>query len=278
MADTDTTPHMPEAPETPDPGMTAQDQALFTLAKDEDAGAYVQERADQLAEENGEKTETRLSSVEKALEIARAQTREAREQSDGLDQEYAQAEAEWQAQQAQELEAEKQRASELSYYEARGRCAERGAQLLKANPEIHGKITENLTVLESVLTPDQSLALQMALVNYTDAAWNLGLKLSDESDGTSMADKMEMVRNATPEQILQAAAQGAAQLQQERYVQSRIMRDRVERGRTQTKAPPPFRTPTGGASPPRDMQSLAAKDDASSYIKARMAQEKRARE
>jgi hypothetical protein len=278
MADTSTDTAPASAPETPDPGMTAQDQALFTLAKDEDAAAYVQERADQLAEENGEKTETRISSVEKALEIARAQTREAREQSDGLDKEYAQAEAEWQAQQAQEIELERQRANELSYHEARGRTMERGAQLLKTNPEAHAKITENLTVLESVLDDQQRLALEMALVHCTDAAWNLGLKLGDESDGTTMAQKMELIRNTPPEQILQAAWAGAQQIQQERYIQTRIMQDRAARGRTQTSAPPPINPPRGSASAPRDMQSLARKDNAADYIKMRMAQEKRSRE
>src|SRR5262249_29034672 len=99
-----------------------------------------------------------------------------------------------------------------------------------------------------------------------------GANLSDESDGVSMSDKIDIVRRATPQDIWQGAIQGAANLQQERYVQQRIYQDRVEQGRRFTKAPPPIVPPRGTASVPKDMFRLAEKSDASDYVKMRRAQ------
>jgi len=45
--------------------------------------------------------------------------------------------------------------------------------------------------------------------------------------------------------------------------------------RTVTKAPPPMRSPRGGANPPSDAFKLAQREDATDYIRARQAQEKR---
>ena len=44
--------------------------------------------------------------------------------------------------------------------------------------------------------------------------------------------------------------------------------------KTKTSAPPPLKTPTGGASPPADLTSLAKSDDATAYWKMREAQQK----
>jgi hypothetical protein len=45
-----------------------------------------------------------------------------------------------------------------------------------------------------------------------------------------------------------------------------------------TKAPPPMRTPGGGANPPSDIRQLAQRENATDYIRARRQQEKRSRD
>jgi hypothetical protein len=42
-----------------------------------------------------------------------------------------------------------------------------------------------------------------------------------------------------------------------------------------TQAPPPLRSPRGGANPPSDIRQLAQRENATDYIRARQAQEKR---
>jgi hypothetical protein len=45
-----------------------------------------------------------------------------------------------------------------------------------------------------------------------------------------------------------------------------------------SKAPPPMRSPSGGANPPSDIRQLAQRENATDYIRARQQQEKRSRE
>jgi hypothetical protein len=157
----------------------------------------------------------------------------------------------------------------------------RAEQLKQTNPHLHKTITENLELLDSVLDRDQAKALEHALVYHTDAIWRLGQNLSDDNiiiDGRAMtlADKLDMIRQATPQQLWQAAINGAAGLRQEAYVQQRIHQDRVAQGRRITSAPPPIVPPKGSASVPRDLYKTANKSDASDYIKMRRAQNARA--
>ena len=98
------------------------------------------------------------------------------------------------------------------------------------------------------------------------------MKLSDDSDGTTMSDKMDIVRRASPQEIFQAAAQAAVNLQNERYVQTRIMQDRVQQGRRVTGAPPPITPPRGGAGVHKDLFRLAEKPSVDDYVKMRRAQ------
>ena len=97
-------------------------------------------------------------------------------------------------------------------------------------------------------------------------------RLTDDRDGQTFGDKLEIVRNATPAQIFQAAQQGAAQMQAERYVQTRIMQDRVQQGRRVTGAPPPITPPRGGAGVHKDLFRLAEKPPVDDYVKMRRAQ------
>jgi hypothetical protein len=260
----------------PDTAFDPEAAALSSLAKDDDASRYIEQRIEQ---ENGpsegpdeSEPDTSSNLIEQELERARQRTREAREQSDQLDAEYNQAEREWLAQQQVEQQERNRRAAELSYYEARGRCMEQGRRLLQTNPELHKRITDNLTALEPILSDQQSEALQMALVYYPEAVWAIGFNLSYESNGQSMYEKMEIVRNETPEAIIKGAQQAAQQHALERLIQTRIYQDRVQNGRRITQAPPVMSTPRGHANAPRDIHRVATKDDASDYVKMRRAQ------
>ena len=139
-------------------------------------------------------------------------------------------------------------------------------------PQAHARITENLTTLGDVLDDQQGAALEHALVMHPEAVWLHGMKLSDDSDGTTMSDKMDIVRRASPQEIFQAAAQAAVNLQNERYVQTRIMQDRVQQGRRISQAPPPITPPRGSANVPRDVHQLATKGDITDYVKMRRGQ------
>jgi hypothetical protein len=264
------------APTTSAPG----DIALATLAKDESADAYIAERQSQQAEEQGQ-PETpngadRSNKLEAALEEARARSRQAREQEYALDQGLEHAEREWQAQQQQEQFQQQQVAQALTHHEARGRCMERAEQLKRSNPTLHKTITDNLMLLESVLDPDQARVLEAALIYHTPALWRLAENLSNDDvkvpGGETMADKLDLIRRAAPQELWNAINQGAAAFQQEAYVQRRILEDRVAQGRRVTSAPPPIVPPRGSANVPRDMFRTAEKSDATDYVKMRRAQ------
>jgi hypothetical protein len=91
-----------------------------------------------------------------------------------------------------------------------------------------------------------------------------------------MADKLDLIRGASPQELWNAISQGAVKFHQEAYVQQRIYQDRIEQGRRFTQAPPPIVPPRGTANVPRDMFRTAEKSDASDYIKMRRAQNARA--
>ena len=91
-----------------------------------------------------------------------------------------------------------------------------------------------------------------------------------------MADKIDLIRRASPQELWNSINQGAANFQQEAYVQRRIYQDRIEQGRRVTQAPPPIVPPRGSASAPRDLYKTAEKANASDYIRMRRAQNARA--
>jgi hypothetical protein len=261
------------------PTSSPQDAVLDSLSRSEDATQYIEQRRDHLREEAGLEPESseadRESRIEQALRRAREDTADARQTNGNgldLDAQYRDAQAEWQAQQQAEAQAAQQQALTQQYWEARGQCKAKGEALRQTNPQAHARITENLTTLGDVLADEQGQALEAALVMHPEAVWLLGMKLSNDSDGTTMADKMDIVRNSTPQQIFQAAAQAAVNLQNERYIQTRIMQDRVQQGRRITQAPPPITPPRGGAGVPKDLFRLAEKPSVDDYVKMRRAQ------
>jgi hypothetical protein len=271
--------NLPSADAETTPTSSPQDAALGALAKDDDASAYIQARTGE-ADDEGEQPNgaDRSNKIEQALEEARARSRQAREQEHQLDRGLEQAEAEWQAQQQQEQVQQQQVAQALAHHEARGRCMERAEQLKRSNPQLHKTISDNLTLLESVLDPDQAKVFEHALVYFPEAMFKLGANLSNDTiDGLgTMSDKLDMLRRHTPQELWQGINQGVQRYQLEQYVDQRIFQDRIEQGRRVTKAPPPIVPPRGTASVPRDMFRTAEKSDASDYIKMRRAQNARA--
>jgi hypothetical protein len=269
--------------ETPTPSPPG-DAALGALAKDDDATRYIEERQSQEGDEQGQPETSngadRSNKIEAALEQARRRSAEARETEHQLDQGLDQAEREWKAQEQQEQLAQQQYAQTLAHHEARGICRARSEQLKAQNPQLHKTISDNLMLLESVLDPDQAKVLEAALIYHTPAIWKLAKNLSDDNvvvDGAqTMADKIDLIRRAAPQDLWNAINQGAANFRQEQYVQQRIYQDRIEQGRRFTKAPPPIVPPRGTASVPRDLYKTAEKSNASDYIKMRRAQNARA--
>jgi hypothetical protein len=147
-------------------------------------------------------------------------------------------------------------------------------------PQLHQTISDNLMLLESVLDPDQAKVIETALIYHTPAIWKLAENLSNDDvkvpGGETMADKIDLIRRASPQELWNSINQGAANFQQEAIIQQRILQDRIEQGRRFTKAPPPIVPPRGTASVPKDMYRTALKSDASDYIKMRRAQNARA--
>jgi hypothetical protein len=268
-----------EAPTPSPPG----DAALGALAKDDDATRYIEERQSQEGEEQGQPEKPngadRQSHIEQALEEARRRSAEARNQERELDQGLEQAEREWQAQEQQEQAAQQQYANTLAHHEARGICRARAEQLKAQNPRLHQTITDNLMLLESVLDPEQAKVLEAALIYHTPAMWRLAENLSNDDvkvpGGEAMADKIDLIRRASPQELWNSINQGAANFQQEAYVQRRILEDRVAQGRRITQAPPPIVPPRGTANVPRDLFTTAQKANAEDYIRLRKAQMRR---
>jgi hypothetical protein len=271
-----------ETPETSPP--SPQDAALGALAKDDDASRYIEQRQSQEADDQEPERPTngdaRADRIEQSLEQARERSRQAREQEHQLDQGLEQAEREWQAQEQQEQLAQQQYANTLAHYEARGICRARAEQLKQTNPRLHQTISDNLMLLESVLDPDQAKVIEAALIYHTPAIWKLAENLSNDDvkvpGGETMADKIDLIRRASPQELWHSIDQGAAQFRQEAIIQQRILQDRIEQGRRFTSAPPPMSTLKGTASVPKDMFRTAEKNDASDYIKMRRAQMARA--
>jgi hypothetical protein len=132
--------------------VTQQDAALDALSRSEDATAYIEQRQDDLREEQGLEPETsadeRESRIEQALRRVREDTAEARQTNGNgldLDAQYRDAQQEYQAQLQLEQQAAQQQAATQRYYEARGQCMAQAARLREMHPQLHARITENLT-------------------------------------------------------------------------------------------------------------------------------------
>jgi hypothetical protein len=269
------------APDTPDPEATAKEQALFTLAKSEDISDYAAEKEDQAKEAKGEEfepTEDRLDRIKKAMEKAREDTQQARQTGPSeLDQQLTEAEQAWQEQQAQEQWLEQQRTTTLD----EARFTARAELLKEVNPTAWQQITDTMKLVDETLAdPNQIDAFKRGLTKNRgpealEAAWRLS-QPTRNADGSVITPEMKIqyLASLSPQQLEQVLDHAQTYVQIERNIRQQY----TNQPRRQTAAPPIIRTPSGGANPPRDMHTLAQKDNATDYIKMRMAQEKRARE
>jgi hypothetical protein len=80
-------------------------------------------------------------------------------------------------------------------------------------------------LLEGILDADQQKALEHALVMHTDAVWTLATRLDDDSDGTTMSDKLGPYPKGNASGILAGRSSRCRRLLYERYVQQRILED-----------------------------------------------------
>jgi hypothetical protein len=261
-----------------DPVATAKTEALFTLAKNEDITDYASEKEDQAKEAKGEEfepTEERLDRIKRAMEQAREDTQQARQSEPSeLDQQLSEAEQAWQEQQAQEQWLEQQRAITLD----EARFTARAELLKEQNPQTWAQITD--TIDETLADPHQVEAFKRGLTKNSgpeglEAAWRLSQTTTLE-DGSVITPQMkaQYLASLSPPQIESILDQSRTYVQ----IEEQIRRQLASQPRRMTNAPPPIRSPRGSASAPKDMHALARRDNASDYIKARMAQEKRARE
>jgi hypothetical protein len=135
---------------TEGPISSLQDAQLDALARSEDASSYIAERQAQEAEGQGQEPETpadeRQNRIDEALARARQDTAEARKPNAlDLDQQYQNVAREYQQQQLAEQQLQQQQVAAQRYYEARGRCMAQAEQLRQANPQLHARITSNLS-------------------------------------------------------------------------------------------------------------------------------------
>jgi hypothetical protein len=273
MADNDLPTDVAAPDTTPDP----ESAALSSLAREDDATRYIEQRTQQ---ENGpdegpqDAEAEEPNRVEQALEEARERTRQAREANNQLDAEYAEAEQAWLEQQQQEQQAEALKAQERDFDRQWGATQAKNLQLKATNPQLHQRITENLSAVWDSVTAEQQDAIEKAMVLFPESMWAMAARLTGENDGLDLTipERFDALSNASPQEILQAARQAQMNLQNEWYVQTRIMQDRVANGRRISSAPAPMTRLKGSANPPSDLARAAQKDSADSYIKMRRAQ------
>ena len=157
---------------------------------------------------------------------------------------------------------------------------ERSEYLKRTNPGLHKTISDNLNILAGVLSDEQNAVLERALVHLTPAVWKMAENLSNDDivvDGAgTMADKIALIRNATPQALAQAITEGAQKYRIEQYVEQRIFQDRIHQRRRITQAPPPIVAPRGSANAPKDLYKTANKGDATDYVRMRRAMDARA--
>jgi hypothetical protein len=272
---------VPEPSDQPDPAQAVKDAALTQMARREDAGDYIAERQAREAEAKGEQVngEDRTARIREALTKAREETQQARQQN-GLDQpppdldaQLQDAEAQWAAEQEQEQTFEQER----EFARAEGKFMATAENLKAVNPQAWQEITDSLGVLDSMIVPEQASALRKALVRG-DPREGLAVvhRLTkpsyrpDRSIEMTPQDKIAYLASLPPEQMSELVNQARYYLQIEHQVSNHYRRAYEAQGRRHTKAPPVFKAPRGGASPPQNLNALASKsENPADYIKTR---------
>jgi hypothetical protein len=251
---------------TPSPATDIQKAALDQMSKAEDISAYAAERADQEREAAGEQPTTppeeRMDRYRAALEEARRETGEVRQQAGlngdqpGFDQQFDAAPADYEAEQGRQAElaeAEK-RGADLATYKMRA------AQALNEHPDyweavqsVFSVIPPTLEIAQQLLEAEEGPEIIWRMTNNVDALQQLNAMPPREAEkflhtlnGHIMAEK--------------AMARRFAANPQPRRI---------------SNAPPPLRSPSGGANPPSDAFQLAKRgEDVTDYVRWRQQQEK----
>jgi len=252
-----------------DPGADIKSTALGQMAKAESIENYAAERADQEAEAEGREPSTppeeRVNRYQQVLEQARQETDRARSENGlGGEQNGFDAQVE-QAALAQE--------QDRAYEEEIGRREKQAADVAlythKANQELdqHPDFWNQVRATFTALPPTEEIAQQiLECENGPEICWRLTQVPAAISDLNAMPPKQA-------ERII-AKLDGA--IMAERHAAKRFAA--YQQPRRVTQAPPPLRSPRGGANPPSDIRQLAQRENATDYIRARQAQEKRSRD
>ena len=102
-----------------------------------------------------------------------------------------------------------------------------------------------------------------------------------QDDGSTVTPdmKLQYLASLSPAQLEHTLSGARQWIQMEHDISKRLERQYAGQPRRVSKAPPPFRGPKGGASPPQNLASLAAKgESAKDYIRARQQQMRKARD
>jgi len=249
-----------------DPGADIKSTALGQMAKAESIENYAAERADQEAEAEGREPSTppeeRVNRYQQVLEQARQETDRARSENGlGGEQNGFDAQVE-QAALAQEQEQALQ--AELDKREKYG--ADVALYTHKANQELdqHPGYWEAVKATFTAIPPTTEIAEQ--ILNGPEIAW----RMCQHPDAISELNAMP------PKQAERIIAKLDGAIMAERHAAKRFAA--YQQPRRVTQAPPPLRSPRGGANPPSDIRQLAQRENATDYIRARQAQEKRSRD
>ena len=157
--------------------------------------------------------------------------------------------------------------------------------LKTANPQAHQEITNSLGALDVMMQPEQLDVLRREMVKGDPRESLVVLhRLTQpnvQEDGSVLTpeQKLSILASMPPAQLAATLDQARTYIQLESDISKRLSRQYAGEPRRVSKAPPPFKSPRGGANPPVSLERLASKgEDISSYAKARHAQMKRGRD
>lgn len=238
-------------------GVLSDDNALKLMSVDtSDVGDYIEERRFQDARGNGDATaytsetkEKRLERIKRSLDAARSAGVDpftGREAVDGGENEQAQTE---------DSGAREQQIREQAQKEARFDL--RARELDRHMPEARHQIAAVLEVFPLGETLEQEIL---------DSPY--GPQILYEMSNIPQA--IDEINRKTPREIAKIVS-----FMEGRYMENARGASAAPQApapRTRTKAPPPLRTLTGGATPKADIHQLAKNDDVSAYVAERRRQ------
>jgi hypothetical protein len=234
----------PEAPTTAEQEKDITAAALNELAKAEDVSAYAREVQDQKAIEETLDPERHKRAVERHREIVRKATEEAAKGRGELEDGPATEQTSEPEPDQSDFEAALQRER------VRGMALERFNTFERANPEKASVIGSTFTVIE----PGQHLKDR---IMESPVGPEVAFRIANAPDA------IEMLNTLSPEQLHTVLSRVEGAIEAERHYETQ------QRGippKRVSSAPPPMKTPRGGASEPQSLEQLAKSEDATAYI------------